>query len=389
MNRPGSGTEEPFVKVLLVDDHAPIRASLRQLLELRPGYRVVAEGANGREAVEAVEAHDPDVVLMDTNMPVMNGVEATRAIKERHPDVKVLVLTAFGDMSLVSASIKAGASGYLLKGGSSEELLNSLEAVALGQGALDKGVTRGVIDDVAELYRDEQERAASLEALDRMKSEFVSVVTHELRTPLTGIKGGVRTLHQGWARLDDPTKLELLDNIDSQCDRLTHLVDQILTVSGIQGGGLGLTADRFSLDDVARAVAASLGRSFADREILVDAAEPVEIAADRGHVVEAALALVKNALQHTDGPVRVGVAASGGTGRLTIADGGPGMERDLLDRLLTQPFERGDSSTTRRVGGLGLSIYIARQVLEASGGTLEASSSPGGGSTFTLVAPLA
>lgn len=375
--------------MLLVDDHAPIRSSLRQLLELRPGYHVVGEGANGREAVAAVDAHEPDVVLMDVNMPVMNGVEATRAIKERHPDVKVLALTAFGDMSLVAASIKAGASGYLLKGGSSEELLNSLEAVAHGQGALDKGVTRGVIDDVAELYRREQERAASLAELDRMKSEFVSVVTHELRTPLTGIKGGVRTLQQGWPRIDDPTKLELLGDIDRQCDRLTRLVDQILTMSGIQSGALGIAADRFALDDMARAVVASLGRSFPDRELSVDASDPVEVKGDRGRIVEAALSLVENALRHTPGPVRVTVASSSTDGRVAIEDDGPGLENGLLERLLTRPFEQKDSSATRRVGGLGLSLYIARRVLEASGGGLEATSSPEGGSCFTMVVPLA
>jgi signal transduction histidine kinase len=369
VNRSVPRAEESFVKVLLVDDHAPIRASLRQLLELRPGYHVVGEGANGQEAVAAVDAHRPDVVLMDVNMPVMNGVEATRSIKERHPDVKVLALTAFGDMSLVSASIKAGASGYLLKGGSAEELLNSLEAVAMGQGALDKEVTRGVIDDVADLYRSEQERADSLEELDRMKSEFVSVVSHELRTPLTGIKGGVRTLQGGWAQLDDATKLELLDKIDHQCDRLTHLVDQILTVSGLQGGGLGLAADTFSLTGVAEAVVASLARSFPGRDVSVEAPGDVEVRGDRGRIVEA--------------------TPSAGAGRMDIADDGPGIEASLLDRLLTQPFEQGDASSTRRVGGLGLSLYIARRVLEASGGALHATSSPGRGSTFTMVVPLA
>ena len=377
------------MKVLLVDDHAPIRASLRQLLELRPDYQVVGEGANGQEAVAAVDEYEPDVVLMDVNMPVMNGVEATRTIKERHPDVKVLALTAFGDMALVSESIKAGASGYLLKGGSAEELLNSLQAVAVGQGALDKGVTRGVMDDVAELYRSEQQRADSLEELDRMKSEFVSVVSHELRTPLTGIKGGVRTLQGGWAQLDDPTKLELLDKIDGQCDRLTHLVDQILTVSGIQSGGLGLAADRFSLPDVARAVVASLGRSFPGRDVTVEAAGDVEARGDRGRVVQAVLALVENALEHTTGPVRVTVSASSERAKLAIEDGGPGIEASLLDRLLTQPFEQGDASSTRRVGGLGLSIYIARRVLEASGGALVAVSSPETGSRFTMTLPLA
>ena len=376
------------MRVLLVDDHAPIRRSLRQLLELRPGYEVVGEGANGREAIAAVDTTRPDVVLMDMNMPVMNGVEATRAIISRHPDVKVLALTAFGDMALVSASIKAGASGYLLKGGSTEELLNSLEAVAVGQGALDKEVTRGVIDDVAELYRSEQERADTLEELDRMKSEFVSVVSHELRTPLTSIKGVVRTLQRGWDAIEDSTKLELLDQIDRQCNRLTHLVEQILTVSGIQRGGLDLDGGGFSLAEVARAAATALVRTFPGRDVTV-AADDVEVTGDRGRIVQTALALMHNALEFTSGAVHVAVSSSDGCARLAITDEGPGLEAPVLERLLRGPFAQADASSTRRVGGLGLSLYIARQVLEASGGSLEVETSPESGSTFTMVIPVA
>lgn len=381
---------EKTIRVVVADDEPLFVEMVQAFLAAEPGIEVVATARDGREALELAKSLDPDVLVMDVSMPVMDGVQATREIKERHPRVQVLALTAFGDMALVTASIEAGASGYLLKGGSAEELLNSLEAVAHGQGALDKGVTRGVIDDVAALYRSERERADSFQELDRMKSEFVSVVSHELRTPLTGIKGGVRTLQSGWDRIDDPTKLELLDQIDHQCDRLTHLVDQILTVSGLQDGRLGLASDRFSLAAVASAVVASLARSFPARAISVEAGEDAEVAGDRARIAQAVLALVENALEHTQGTVRITLESGAGTARLSIADEGPGIDPARLDRLLTQPFEQADASSTRRVGGLGLSLYIARQVLEAAGGSLEAvSAPPGAGSTFTLVVPLA
>jgi signal transduction histidine kinase len=374
------------VKILLVDDNAPIRHNLRQLLEMHPDVEVVGEGVNGAEAVERAGQLHPDVVLMDMNMPVMNGAEATKLIKERNPDVKVLALTAFGDMTLVSSMVKAGASGYLLKGGSSKELLESLRSVAEGGGALDKEVTHGVIEDMADLYRKEQERANALAELDRMKSEFISVVSHELRTPLTSIKGGVSTLSVNYDHLTRDEQMELLGLIGRQSDRLGRLVNQILTVSGIQRGGLGLEPTVFSLGRVARDASTLLQRASEGRVVTLDVTE-VEASGDLERAREVAVALLDNALAFTSGPVTMRTSAESGTARLSVIDEGPGMDVAKLDALLADPFVQGDSSNTRLVGGLGLSLYIARQVLEASGGRLDVVTSPTGGSTFTMVLP--
>jgi signal transduction histidine kinase len=371
------------MRVLLVDDHAPVRNGLRQLLELRPDVEVVGEGANGREAVERVEELSPDIVLMDMNMPVMNGAEATRLIKERHPGVQVLALTAFGDMELVSAMVKAGASGYLLKGGSSDELIQSLHAVARGEGALDQEITRGVMDDMAKLYKKEQERVQALAELDRMKTEFVSVVTHELRTPLTAIKGSVMTLQRGWAALDDPEKLNFLGSVARQCDRLDRMVSQILTVSGLQRGGPGIAPEVFSLATVAGEAAALLEHRAQGRLHLEFA--QVDATGDPQRVREVAASLIENALVFTTGRVVVRVWQDGKTPKLEVRDEGPGLDRPTLRRLLEEPFGQADSSITRKVGGLGLSLYIARQVLEAQSGRLDVDTSPEGGSSFTMV----
>ena len=374
------------MKVLVVDDSAPVRHQLKQLLQLKTSCEIVGEGTNGEEAVVGVETYKPDVVLMDMNMPVMSGVEATKRIKERHPDVKVLALTAFGDMTLVTAMIQAGASGYLLKGGSSEELIRSLQAIGKGHAALDKEVTRGVMDDMAELLALEQERTALLAELDRMKSEFVSVVSHELRTPITNIKGGVLTLKRGWEMIEEPQKMMFLDSIARQCDRLSQMVHQILTVSGIQRGGLGLKATTFYLDQLARDAIESLAVKTANRELEVDL-EPVRTMGDRDRIKDVAVALIQNALDFTEGRVRVEVTQDESVARLRVIDEGPGIDETTLNTLLNKPFTQGDSSHTRRVGGLGLSLYIARQVLEASDGRLEISTSPEAGSRIAMVLP--
>ena len=376
------------MKILLVDDNAPIRHNLRQLLEMHSDVEVVGEGVNGAEAVERADELRPDVVLMDMNMPVMNGAEATKLIKERNPDVKVLALTAFGDMTLVSAMVKAGASGYLLKGGSSKELLESLRSVAEGGGALDKEVTHGVIEDMAELYRKEQERANALAELDRMKTEFISVVSHELRTPLTSIKGGVSTLAINYEHLTRDEQMELLSLIGRQSDRLGRLVNQILTVSGIQRGGLGLKPSVFSLGQVARDAASFLERAAEGRTVRLEV-DDVQASGDRERTREVAVALLDNALAFTSGPVTLTTSVRGDYAQLSVDDEGPGLDKARLDKLLAGPFGQGDSSDTRAVGGLGLSLYIARQVLEASGGRLDVATSPSTGSTFTMALPVA
>jgi signal transduction histidine kinase len=372
------------MRVLLVDDHDSIRKSLRQLIELRAEFEVVGEGSNGSEALERTELLNPDIILMDMNMPVMDGVQATRVIKERHPNVQVLALTAFADMSLVSEMVKAGASGYLLKGGSSKELLDSLQAIARGQGALDKEVTRGVMEDMADLYRKEQERADALAELDRMKSEFVSVVSHELRTPVTSIKGGVATLMTNWGAIGEQVKLELLESMGTQCDRLSRMVSQILTASGIQRGGLGLKPTLFSVAVVAQAAVDSLADKLAGRELTCDF-EEVYSSGDEERLTEVIAALIENSIEFTSGRIRVEVKSVLGTPLLSVSDEGPGIDPETLSRLLNQPFSQADSSSTRQVGGLGLSLYLARQVAEASGGRLEVDTAPNRGSVFSLV----
>jgi len=374
------------MKVLLVDDNAPIRKSLRQLINLRDDFEVVGEGSNGAEAVQAVDDLSPDIVLMDMNMPVMDGVEATKAIKKRHPEVQVLALTAFADDALVANMVRAGASGYLLKGGSSAELMDSLRAVAKGKGALDREITRGVIENMADLYRDNQSRAVALSELDRMKSEFVSIVSHELRTPVTSIKGGVETLRHSWAEVDEEVKLELLDSMSAQCDRLSRLIGQIVTVSGIQRGGLGLDPHDFSLGNLAQDAVETFNGQFDGRNVRLDI-RAARASGDEERIREVAVSFIQNALDFSFGSITIKASTRDGQPFLSVADEGPGVEADKLQALIQSPFNQMDSSTTRRVGGLGLSLYIARQVLEASGGALEIDTDPSRGSIVTMFLP--
>lgn len=133
------------VEVVLVDDHALLRAGLRTLIDAAPDLRVVGTASDGREALELVAATEPSVVLMDLNMPNMDGVEATRRLSAEHPGVQVLVLTSFSDGERVMDALDAGAAGYLLKDADPGELLAAIRDVAEGRSPLDPRVARTLL----------------------------------------------------------------------------------------------------------------------------------------------------------------------------------------------------------------------------------------------------
>ena len=121
------------IRVLITDDHKVVRRGLRGFLELDPGLEVVGEASNGEEAVKLAQRLEPDVVLMDLLMPVMDGIEATREIRRELPQVEVVALTSVLEDASVAGAIRAGAIGYLLKTTDADELCEAIKAAAAGQ----------------------------------------------------------------------------------------------------------------------------------------------------------------------------------------------------------------------------------------------------------------
>lgn len=128
------------MKILIVDDDALIRDSLKILLGLEEDIQVVGTASNGQEAFELVREKRPDIVLMDIRMPVMDGVLGTRLIKESFKEVKVVILTTFKDDEYIKEAIKNGAEGYILKNQSSDSIVEGLRAVYKGNTVFEKGV---------------------------------------------------------------------------------------------------------------------------------------------------------------------------------------------------------------------------------------------------------
>ncbi|MDP9379092.1 MAG: response regulator transcription factor [Chloroflexota bacterium] len=136
------------IRVLIADDHPVFRFGLRALLAAEPATEVVGEATTGDEAIDLAAALQPDIVLMDLNMPGPNGIEATRRIAQQHPRIGILVVTMFDDDS-VFAALRAGARGYILKGSEGEETLRAIRAVAHGEAIFSPTIARRLMQHFA------------------------------------------------------------------------------------------------------------------------------------------------------------------------------------------------------------------------------------------------
>src|SRR5512141_2060032 len=135
------------IKLLLVDDHDVVRTGLKTFLESQGRFRVVAEAANGMEAIERTLETNPDIVLMDISMPDMDGIEATRQLKKMCPGSQVLALTVHDDKHYFMEMLAAGASGYLTMRAAAEELVAALDAIAQGNVYLQPALARWLLED--------------------------------------------------------------------------------------------------------------------------------------------------------------------------------------------------------------------------------------------------
>jgi len=169
------------IRVLIADDQALVRAGFHKILEADSEIDVVAEAANGNEAVEFSHLHMPDVVLMDIRMPVLDGIAATRRLSDELKDgPRVLVLTTFGLEEYVYEALRAGASGFLLKDVPPEQLIDAVHVVARGDALLDPAITRSVIEAFASRPAARRELAERIEDLTPRERDVFALVARGL-----------------------------------------------------------------------------------------------------------------------------------------------------------------------------------------------------------------
>lgn len=164
------------IKVLIVDDHTLVRDGIRTLLGLVADIEVVGEAKNGKDALEKIEQLAPDVVLMDLAMPIMGGLEATRRIRKRHPETKVLALTQYDDSDYVVPVIEAGARGFVTKMAAFSELASAIQAVYRGESYLSPSAAKALVQEYQQKTTVEGEKDPYHRLTDREREVLKLVV---------------------------------------------------------------------------------------------------------------------------------------------------------------------------------------------------------------------
>jgi DNA-binding NarL/FixJ family response regulator len=165
-----------MIRVVIADDQGMVRAGLRSLLEGEPDIQVVSEAADGQQALAAVGAHRPDVVLMDIRMPTLDGLEATRRLVADQTPARILILTTFDLDEYVFEALRAGASGFLLKDAPAEDLVAAIRTLAAGDALLAPAVTRRVIEAFAQLPAPDPATQQRLAALSPREVEVLRLL---------------------------------------------------------------------------------------------------------------------------------------------------------------------------------------------------------------------
>jgi two-component system NarL family response regulator len=374
-----AATSRRHVRVVVVDDNEAFRDSLVSLLDTDE-LQVVGQAGSGMEALELVARTAPDVVLMDVRMPAMDGIEATRRLKELLPSVGIVALTGSEDQRAVRDMLVAGASGYVLKDSDGDEILHAVRQAAAGGGVISPEITPTVIEELTEALERERVRTRQLEIaqealLERAarRHELIARLGHELRTPVTVILGMAQTLSKGSA--PEGERQQILDTLVNRSQALTRLVQRF---EAAVEAGLTEWAD---VNEVADEVAASSPRLEVQRSP-GPAMATLNRTAGRRILEE----LVENALAFSppEATVAIQVTIPNGAPEVRVVDRGSGVDPARIARIF-DPLEQGEELNTRKHQGAGLGLTIARTSARAMDGDVMLESSSPEGSVFVWI----
>lgn len=385
-------------KLLIVDD---LPQNLRALDALIRGeQRQVIQASSGEEALALLLEHEFALAILDVQMPGMDGFELAELMRstERTRNIPIVFVSAAGrELNYAFKGYETGAVDFLYKPLDPDAVRGKVNVfVALDQ------QRRETQRQMAALERSRREQEVLLRELGdtqlelqrslNMRDEFMSLVAHELRTPLNTLflETQMRTLHVkrgNMAAFGQEQMSGMVKRDERQIKAMIRLIDDMLDVSRMRSGTLSIRPGQVELMELLERVVAdlSLHAGATGSTVTLLPHTPVRGLWDEFRIEQVIVNLLTNALRYGNGrPVEVSIGDLDGAVRIDVRDQGRGIEPADRERIF-EPFERGVA--TGELKGLGLGLYISRQLAASHGGTLTVASEVGKGSTFTLVLP--
>ena len=363
--------QEQAKKTLLVVDDEPIICQL--CARALSNFEVIQAG-DGRQALNLLDKQEVDIILSDVMMPNMSGLDLLRNVKQQQPDLAVILMTGYTDKEVILQALKAGADDFISKP------INLLQLRTTVDKVLDKVMMR--------------KELASLKQVDKLKSDFLGLISHKLKTPTTAISLFVQNIADGIDNPQEESFQRTLGMVKEETLHLENLIQELLYFSNVilQQGRLNL--EPIELGRIAHQVASALELAAANRniELQVDIELPLPpepLTLDRERVTFAIRALLDNAIKFTPegGAVALTGAISGNLVRLQIRDTGCGIPAEEMPKIFNK-FYQIDKDNTGQIRGFGLGLFYARDFIRKMGGRLLLESQPSLGTVATIEFPL-
>lgn len=379
------------ITVLVVEDQQNLRETISDLIRSDSSLELVGAAQDVREAAELADKHRPSVALVDVKMPQGGGPQAAREIRRVSPETRMLALSAYDDRATVMMMLRAGASGYLIKSASAQEILAGVRRCAAGESVLSAELTGDVVQELVSSLDRADEMARELADLDRVKGDLIQTLAHELRTPLTVIMGAVPILTKNPGVLP----ADLLDEMSAAMLRGTSRLYRVARNMEATAQ-LGLKGMRRQtqpvqvieiIEEALDEFPVRRGRFALDANLQ---GSVLSVWADRALAVRAVVTVMENAADFSPPEAEIEVSTNSDKQwtAIMISDRGPGVPKEK-ESTIFQAFTQVDTSGTRSHQGIGIGLYLAWLIMGAHKGSIRHDSRPDGGSRFVLTFPTA